>query len=209
MEESMATRSSILAWRIPMDTGAWRAIAHRVIGSQAGHDWSDSARTQMAATEGTPGLGVWVDGHRARAPGAWKPEWEGGGWGPGPGELHHLFLPASPPSARTGTSHLLSTCCIEGEGHTAVDRRGLCPYGSDAPATPETHPCRLQCQAGRDALKKSQTKERWRATSGWVGAILGQKEELSAKARLTKTSIKWEVQTLGRQNIFYLFLFWR
>ena len=36
---------------------------------------------------------------------------------------------------------------------------------------------------------------------------MGQKEELSAKARLTKTSIKWEVQTLGRQNIFYLFLF--
>ena len=25
LEEGMATHSSILAWRIPMDTGAWRA----------------------------------------------------------------------------------------------------------------------------------------------------------------------------------------
>ena len=30
LEEGMATRSSILAWRIPMDTGAWWAIVHRV-----------------------------------------------------------------------------------------------------------------------------------------------------------------------------------
>ena len=28
MEESMATHSSILAWRIPMDRGAWRAAVH-------------------------------------------------------------------------------------------------------------------------------------------------------------------------------------
>ena len=25
LEEGMATRSSVLAWRIPMDTGTWRA----------------------------------------------------------------------------------------------------------------------------------------------------------------------------------------
>ena len=30
----MATHSSILAWRIPMDRGAWRAIVHRVAQSQ-------------------------------------------------------------------------------------------------------------------------------------------------------------------------------
>ena len=30
LEEGMATRSSVLAWRIPMDRGAWRAIAHGV-----------------------------------------------------------------------------------------------------------------------------------------------------------------------------------
>ena len=37
LEEGMATHSSILAWRIPMDRGAWRAVCspwnHRV-----GHD---------------------------------------------------------------------------------------------------------------------------------------------------------------------------
>ena len=30
----MATHSSILAWRIPMDRGAWRAIVHRVAQSR-------------------------------------------------------------------------------------------------------------------------------------------------------------------------------
>ena len=30
LEESMATHSSILAWRIPMDRGAWQAEIHRV-----------------------------------------------------------------------------------------------------------------------------------------------------------------------------------
>ena len=28
LEEGMATRSSTLAWRIPMDRGAWRATVH-------------------------------------------------------------------------------------------------------------------------------------------------------------------------------------
>ena len=30
LEKGMATNSSILAWRIPMDKGAWQAIVHRV-----------------------------------------------------------------------------------------------------------------------------------------------------------------------------------
>ena len=30
LEEGMATHSSILAWRIPMDRGAWQATAHGV-----------------------------------------------------------------------------------------------------------------------------------------------------------------------------------
>ena len=34
LEEGMATRSSILAWRISMDRRAWRAIVHRVAKSQ-------------------------------------------------------------------------------------------------------------------------------------------------------------------------------
>ena len=34
LEKGMATHSSILAWRIPMDRGTWWAIAHRVAKSQ-------------------------------------------------------------------------------------------------------------------------------------------------------------------------------
>ena len=30
LEEGMATHSSVLAWRIPMDRGAWQATVHRV-----------------------------------------------------------------------------------------------------------------------------------------------------------------------------------
>ena len=34
LEEGMATRSSILAWRIPTDRGAWWATVHEVTKSQ-------------------------------------------------------------------------------------------------------------------------------------------------------------------------------
>ena len=34
LEEGMATHPSILAWRIPMDRGAWQATVHRVTKSQ-------------------------------------------------------------------------------------------------------------------------------------------------------------------------------
>ena len=34
LEESMATHSSILAWRIPVDREAWRATVHGVVNSQ-------------------------------------------------------------------------------------------------------------------------------------------------------------------------------
>ena len=34
LEEGMATHSSILAWRMPMDRGAWWAVAHGVPKSQ-------------------------------------------------------------------------------------------------------------------------------------------------------------------------------
>ena len=35
LEEGIATYSSILAWRIPMDQGAWRAAVHEVAKSRA------------------------------------------------------------------------------------------------------------------------------------------------------------------------------
>ena len=34
LEEGMATHSSILAWRIPMDRGAWQATVHGVTTSR-------------------------------------------------------------------------------------------------------------------------------------------------------------------------------
>ena len=34
LEEGMATHSSILAWRIPIERGAWRAMVHGVSESQ-------------------------------------------------------------------------------------------------------------------------------------------------------------------------------
>ena len=34
LEEGMATHSSILAWRIPMDRGAWWATGHEVTKRQ-------------------------------------------------------------------------------------------------------------------------------------------------------------------------------
>ena len=36
LEEGMATHSSILAWRIPMDRGAWQAAVLGVVKSQTG-----------------------------------------------------------------------------------------------------------------------------------------------------------------------------
>ena len=33
LEEEMATHSSILSWKIPMDRGTWRATVHRVAES--------------------------------------------------------------------------------------------------------------------------------------------------------------------------------
>ena len=34
LEEIMATHSSILSWRVPMDRGAWQTTAHRVAKSR-------------------------------------------------------------------------------------------------------------------------------------------------------------------------------
>jgi len=45
LEEEMTTHSSILAWRIPMDRGAWWATVHGVAKSQTWlSDWAHSAQ---------------------------------------------------------------------------------------------------------------------------------------------------------------------
>ena len=42
LEEGMATHSSILAWRIPMDREAWQAAVHGVTRSQTSlSDWTE------------------------------------------------------------------------------------------------------------------------------------------------------------------------
>ena len=45
LEEGMATHSSIFAWRIPMERGAWRATVHRVTESQT---WLKRLNTHQA-----------------------------------------------------------------------------------------------------------------------------------------------------------------
>ena len=41
LEEGMATHSSILAWRIPMDRGAWKATVHGVTARHMLFDSTD------------------------------------------------------------------------------------------------------------------------------------------------------------------------
>ena len=48
--EEMATHSSILAWRIPMDTGAWRATVH---GVAKGQEQLKSPNTHTQVSEKT------------------------------------------------------------------------------------------------------------------------------------------------------------
>ena len=56
-EEGMAAHPSILAWRIPIDRGAWRATVHRVAQSRT--QLSNLARTQGEREK--QGEGQWVE----------------------------------------------------------------------------------------------------------------------------------------------------
>ena len=44
LEKGIATHSSILPWRIPMDRGAWGAIVH---GVAVGHDWATNTTNKI------------------------------------------------------------------------------------------------------------------------------------------------------------------
>ena len=58
LEEGMATHSSILAWRIPMDRGAWQATVHGVSKSQArlSHEARHITQGASGAGESLPAL---------------------------------------------------------------------------------------------------------------------------------------------------------
>ena len=58
MEEGMATHSSILAWRIPMERGAWRAAIHWVTKS-----WTQLSNYAQAFTALYFGLLMWAPWH--------------------------------------------------------------------------------------------------------------------------------------------------
>ena len=71
--EEMATHSSILAWRIPMNRGAWRATVHGVAESRARlsdctHEssWEQEAVRTDSWKEVMPGLGPLQPGKEKR-----------------------------------------------------------------------------------------------------------------------------------------------
>ena len=57
LEEDMAAHSSILAWRIPMDRGAWQAPAHESrtqLSDKAQHSWATEDPQQGSRSVGLP-----------------------------------------------------------------------------------------------------------------------------------------------------------
>ena len=76
LEEGMATHSSILAWRIPVSRGGWRAL--QSMGSQSvRHSWATKPATETRAPRQSPKTGIpagrsgadWDCGARGRCPG--------------------------------------------------------------------------------------------------------------------------------------------
>ena len=51
LKEGMATHSSILAWEIPKDTGAWWAGLHSIGSQRDGHDWATKHKKPVSERE--------------------------------------------------------------------------------------------------------------------------------------------------------------
>ena len=52
LEKGMATHSSALAWRIPMERAAWQATVHGVAKSWTWQKWLSTAQLMLGKTEG-------------------------------------------------------------------------------------------------------------------------------------------------------------
>ena len=70
LEEGMASHSSILAWRIPTDRGAWRPIVHGVAKSRTSEAFS--VRTSKGALR-LRGAGQGVPAYTLEDPGLGPP----------------------------------------------------------------------------------------------------------------------------------------
>ena len=55
LEEGMATHSSILAWRIPINRSAWRVMAHEVAESHTAEQLTTTTAQRMGVPAGTSG----------------------------------------------------------------------------------------------------------------------------------------------------------
>ena len=65
LEESMTAHASILAWRIPMDRGAWWNTVHAItVGGlqsmQSQSDTTERLSTQHICQSQSPNLSLWV-----------------------------------------------------------------------------------------------------------------------------------------------------
>ena len=69
LEEGMETHTSVLAWRISMDRGAWMAAVHRVTKSQT----RLMQLSMLACTSAS-----WLEAHQANHTYSLKPSFPGG-----------------------------------------------------------------------------------------------------------------------------------